>query len=75
MTSNENIHKSLIALSFRRVRESIAAVIVNYQFIDGKHNPEIFLSKHWEHNEILPTLKPILFCPGDTIECFDNNNL
>ena len=75
MTPNGKIHKRHVALSFHRVIESIAAGIINYQFIDGKHNPADVLSKHWAHICICPTLKPILFWPGDTIECFNNNNL
>ena len=75
MTPNENIHKHRVVLSFHRVRESIAAEIVSYQFIDGKHNPEDVLSKNWAHNYIWPTLKSILLWLGDTIECFDNDKL
>ena len=69
MTPNRKIHELHIALSFHRVRESIAAGIVNYLFTDGKHNTEDVLSKHLAHNETWPTLKPILFCPRDTMEC------
>ena len=36
MTPNEKIYKLHIVLSFYRVRESIAAAIFTYQFIDGK---------------------------------------
>ena len=75
MTPNGKLHKRHIALSFHRVRESIAAGIVNYLFIDGKHNPADALSKHWAHNDIWPTLKPILFWPGDTMECFESEKL
>ena len=64
-----------MALSLHRVRESIAAIIATYQCVDGKHNPEHALSEHWEHDHVWPTLKPILFWPGDNMECFDNDAL
>ena len=69
------IHKPHMSLSFHRVRESIATKIVDYKFVYEKHNPEDVLSKHWAHNDIWSTLKPILFCPRDTMECFDNEKV
>lgn len=75
VTPNGKLHKRHVALSFHRVRESIAAGIVNYLFIDGKYNPADAFSKHWAHNDILSTLKPILFWPGDTMECFESEKL
>ena len=36
MNPNGKIHKRHVALSFHRGRESIAAGIVSYQFVDGK---------------------------------------
>ena len=70
MTPNGKIHKRHIATSFYRVRESIAAGTVNYLFMDGKHKPEDVLSKHWSHNEIWHTLKPIPRWSEDTMEFF-----
>ena len=61
MTPHGKMRKRHIALSFHRVRESIAAKIVSYHFIDGKDNPADILSKHWAHNDIWPLLKAILF--------------
>ena len=52
VTPNGKIHKRHIALSFHRVKESIAARIVIYQFVDGKHNPVDSLSKNWAHNDV-----------------------
>ena len=74
MTPHGKIHKRHVALSFHRVREAIAAKIISYHFIDGKDNPADVLSKHWAHNDIWPLLKAILFWPGDTMECLDNNS-
>ena len=50
VTSQGNIHKRHVALSFRRVREAIAAKIISYQFIGGKINPADILSKHWANH-------------------------
>jgi hypothetical protein len=75
MTPFGKIHKRHVALSFHRVREAIAAKIISYQFINGKINPADILSKHWAHHNMWPTLKPLLFWKGDTMECLDNNTL
>ena len=74
MTPHGKTHKRHMALSFHRVRESVAAKIVSYHFVDGKNNPADILSKHWAHNDIWPLLKPILFWPGDTMECLTNDS-
>ena len=74
MTPHGKTHKRHAALSFHRVRESIAAKIIYYHFIDDKDNHADILSKHWAHNDIWPLLKVILFWPGDTMECLDNNS-
>ena len=58
--------------SFHRVREAIAAKIVSYHFIKGVINPADILSKHWGHAKIWPTLKPLLFWQGDTMDCFED---
>ena len=71
VTPNRKIHKHDIALPFHPVRESIASGIVTYQFIHGKHDLAHFLSKHWVHDDIWPTLKTILFWTGDTVEFFE----
>ena len=75
MTPQGKIHKRHVALSFYRIREAIAAKIISYQFINGKINPTDILSKHWDHHCAWPTLKPLLFWKGDTMECLDNNTL
>jgi hypothetical protein len=75
MTPFGKIHKRHVALSFHRGREAIAAKIVSYQFINGKINPADILSKHWDHHNVWPTLKPLLFWKRDTMECLNNNTL
>ena len=47
MTPHAKIHKRHVALSFHRIREAIAANIVDYFFIPGEINPADILSKHW----------------------------
>ena len=74
MTPHGKIHMRRTALSFHRVREAIAAKIISCHFIDGKDNPADVLSKHWAHNDIWPLPKAILFWPGDTMECLNNNS-
>ena len=73
MTPHGMTHKH-IALSFHRIRESIAAKIIYYHYIDGKDNHVDILSKHWAHNDIWPLLKNNLFWPGDTMKYLNNNN-
>ena len=75
MTPQGKIHNRHVDLSFHRIRESIEAKIMSYQFISGKINPADILSKHWAHHCAWPTLKPPLFWKGDTMECLDNNTL
>ena len=61
--------------SFHLARESIATKIEDYLFIDGKDKPDDVLTKHWARHDIRPTLKPIFFLSGDTMDCLNNNNL
>ena len=75
MTPQGNIHKSIASLYFYRVREAIAAKIASYYFISGKINPADNLSKHRAHHCVWPTLKPLLFWNGDTMECLENSTL
>ena len=53
-------------LSYRRVREAIAAKYISFHWKDGKSNPADILSKHWEFATVWPMLKPILFWRGET---------
>jgi hypothetical protein len=45
------------ALSYHRVREAIAAKIIDFLHIDGKTNPANVLSKHCGHVDAWPHLK------------------
>ena len=62
------LHKRHNMLSFHFVREAIAAGYVYFTHIAGATNPLDTLSKHWGYSDIWPTLKPVLFHQGDTME-------
>ena len=62
------IHKRHVMLSFHRVREAIAAGIINFVHIDGNNNPADMLSKHWGYQKIWGLMQPLLFWKGDTLE-------
>ena len=44
------LHKRHNALSFQRVRESIAADICRFQHARSEDNPADIFSKHWSYN-------------------------
>ena len=62
------LHKRYNALSFHRVREAIASIVVQFHHIPGVINPADILSKHWGYTQIWDILKPILFWEGDTAD-------
>jgi len=62
------LNKRHTMLSFHKVRECIASGMLLFYHIFGVHNPADILSKHWGHTDIWPTLQPVLFYPGDTLE-------
>ena len=70
MHIDAKLHKRHVALSFHRVRESVAAGIITLGHIRSKLNPSDILSKFWTHNSIWGTLQPLLFWKGDTMECY-----
>ena len=68
------LHKRHIALSFHRVRESIAAGVMTFRFLAGKDNPADILSKHWGYQQVWNILQPILFWRGDTMDLISNQD-
>ena len=62
------LHKRHVLLSFHRVREAIAAKIIDFVHIPGAINPADILSKHWSYSKIWDQLKPLLFWEGNTVE-------
>jgi hypothetical protein len=65
------LNKRHNALSYHRVREAIAAKIVDFLHIDGKTNPADVLSKHCGHVNAWPNLKWLLFWQGSPPEQVD----
>jgi hypothetical protein len=63
------LHKRHVMLSFHRVREAIVFKLMTFNFIPGDNNPADILSKAWGYTQVWPTLKPVLFWEGDTMDC------
>ena len=51
-------------LAFHRVREAIAAKIIDFHWIPSEYNLSDMLSKHWEHNKIFPMIQKLLITCG-----------
>ena len=68
------LHIRHIALSFHRVRESIAEGVMAFRFLAGKDNPADILSKHWGYQQVWKILQPILFWRGDTMDLISNQD-
>jgi hypothetical protein len=60
------LHKRHVALSWHRLRETIAAKILRFVHIPGAINPADVLSKHWGCQQTWPQLQALLFWQGDT---------
>jgi hypothetical protein len=67
------LHKRHNALSFHRVREAVAAKIVDIYHLSGEYNPADILSKHWGYQTIWRILQPILFFQGDTSQLYEDD--
>ena len=50
--------------AFHRVREAIAAKIIDFHWIQSEYNLSDMLSKHWEHNKIYPMIQKLLITCG-----------
>jgi len=61
---HSKLNKWHIALLYHRVREAIAAKVLDFLHIDGKTNPADVLSKHCGHIDAWPHLKWLLFWQG-----------
>ena len=61
MSPQGNVHKRHVPLSFHRFRETIAANVISYKFINGKINPVDVLSNNWAHHYTWSNLKPLFF--------------
>jgi hypothetical protein len=54
------------ALSYHKVRESVASGMIGFYHIAGNRNPADILSKHWGFQQVWWQLKSLLFWMGDT---------
>ena len=59
------------ALAHHCTRESVASKMVSFHHIGGDLNPADVLSKHWGHSQVYPTLRPLLFYKGDTLDLIE----
>jgi hypothetical protein len=59
------LHKRHIALSWHRVRESIAAKVLHFVHIPSAIDPADMLSKHWGYQQTWPQLQALLLWQGD----------
>ena len=57
---HSTLSKSHNILAFHRVREAIAAKIIDFHLIQSEYNLSDMLSKHWEYNKIFPMIQKLL---------------
>jgi hypothetical protein len=63
-----NLNKRHNALSYHRVRECIAAKILNFLHVASQYNPSDFLTKFLVYTKFRPLVQPLLFWKGDTLD-------
>ena len=51
-------------LAFHRVREAIAATIIDFHWIKSEYNLGDMLRNHWEHSQIFPMIQKLLITCG-----------
>jgi hypothetical protein len=68
---HSRLSKMRNALSCHRVREAIAAKVLNFIHILGEKNPADILSKHCGYQQLWPHVQPLLFWLGMAKETND----
>jgi hypothetical protein len=63
---HSQLRKRHNALSYHKVRESVASGMIGLYHIAGNKNPADILSKHWGFQQVWWQLKSLLFWMGDT---------
>ena len=58
---HSKLHKRHNALSYHKVREAIAAGVIQFHHIFGDTNPADILSKHWDMPSVWNTLRSLMF--------------
>ena len=71
---HSQLNKRHHALAYHYTREAVASGMVTFNHIPGVINPADILSKHWSHAAIYPTLRPIMFYRGDTLDLIDEKS-
>ena len=61
---HSTLSKTHNILAFHRVREAIAANIIDFHWIQSEYNLSDMLSKHWEHTKIFPMIQKLLITCG-----------
>jgi hypothetical protein len=65
---SSTLNKRHNALSYQRLRESIAARIIYFIYIEDLYNPSDFLTKFLPYHRFRPLIQPLLFWYGDTLK-------
>ena len=71
VVTNSTIPQSIIIkrhnmLSYHRVREAIAAKILEFHWCSSDQNRSNILSKHWKHAKVKDTIRELFDYQGDT---------
>ena len=61
---HSTLSKRYNILAFHRVREAIAAKIIDFHWIKSQYNLSDILGKLWEHNKISPMIQKLLITCG-----------
>jgi hypothetical protein len=66
------LNKRHNALSYHRVRESIASGIIHFMHIEGQCNPSDIFTKYLGWHKFWPLIQPLLFWKGETCAAYGN---
>ena len=61
------LNKTHNRLSYHRVREAIAAKILEFHWCSSSQNRSDILSKHWDYNKVKDTIRVLFDYQGDVI--------
>jgi hypothetical protein len=60
------LNKRHNALSYHKVREAVCAGVLNFVYLESKHNPADVLTKFLGGDKFRRHIEPMLFCRGET---------
>ena len=61
---HSTLNKRHHILAFHKVKEAIAAKIIDFHWIQSEYNLSDMLSKHWEHKKIYPMIQKFFITCG-----------